>query len=377
MDVFLKNLTKYVLLVAALCGAAYAQEFKRVSDGVEFAEAAREFAGKNVNLKILRLDLRKVRLDVHHAGSNAALGTETTSQIAQRHGGIAAVNAGFFRLDKSPFLGDPVGLFVVDGKPLSEASDNRIQLIINNRGDRTEVTMARASVRHSFRIGGATFDINGINRERKVNEIIMYTPEFGGSTIPDASGTEFVILNGSITTIVKDTGNAAIPPGGYVISAAGTARDAIEAAVRNADRVTLVRAWEGLTGGFARDRTRLDVVAGSPMLVNNGRVQVTWEQENRKRDFVDTRHPRTAAARLRNGKFLLITADGRSEGSGGLGLEDLAAYLVELGAVEAMNLDGGGSTTMYVNGRVVNQPSDNEGERKVSDALVVTPRRKR
>ena len=118
----------------------------------------------------------------------------------------------------------------------------------------------------------------------------------------------------------------------------------------------------------------VDFVGGVPQLVKNGKVDVTWEQEKTTRSFVETHHPRTAVAKLKDGKFLMITVDGRSEASGGISLYDLAAYLLELGAVDAMNLDGGGSTTMFLNGKVVNHPSDKEGERKVSDALIVTPR---
>nr|MBP9111150.1 phosphodiester glycosidase family protein [Pyrinomonadaceae bacterium] len=63
------------------------------------------------------------------------------------------------------------------------------------------------------------------------------------------------------------------------------------------------------------------------------------------------------------------------EQSAGLDLYDLAAYFLELGATDAMNLDGGGSTTMFLDGKVVNKPSDKEGERKVSDAILVTLRK--
>jgi exopolysaccharide biosynthesis protein len=58
-----------------------------------------------------------------------------------------------------------------------------------------------------------------------------------------------------------------------------------------------------------------------------------------------------------------------------MNLYELAEYLFSLGAVEAMNLDGGGSTTMFLDGKVVNKPSDKEGERKVSDAILVTLRK--
>ena len=83
------------------------------------------------------------------------------------------------------------------------------------------------------------------------------------------------------------------------------------------------------------------------------------------------------AERLLADLLPLRTVDGRSESSGGIGLYDLAAYLIELGAVDAMNLDGGGSTTMFLDGKVINKPSDKEGERKVGDALLVFPRTKR
>jgi exopolysaccharide biosynthesis protein len=104
---FMKNLILLVLLALVLYSTALAQEFKQVHDGIEYSQFTRqvkindkETASAVVNA--LRLDLKKVRLDVHHA-MDAAIGLEKTSSIAARHGAVAAVNAGFFRLDKSIF----------------------------------------------------------------------------------------------------------------------------------------------------------------------------------------------------------------------------------------------------------------------------------
>src|SRR5688500_9030837 len=119
-----------------------------------------------------------------------------------------------------------------------------------------------------------------------------------------------------------------------------------------------------------------DVDGGIPQLIKNGNIEITWEQEKSSKAFVETRHPRTAVAKLKDGKFLMITVDGRSERSAGIGLQHLAEILLELGAADAMNLDGGGSTAMYLDGKIVNQPSDKEGERKVGDAILVFPRKK-
>jgi exopolysaccharide biosynthesis protein len=352
---------------------SHAQDYKAVRDGIEYAEVEREFSGKPVNINLLRLDLKKVRLDVQRA-NDRAIGTETTSSIAKRHRAVAAINAGFFRLDTSPFLGDPVGLLMIDGDLISEPVNERIQLIINNRPAQTDVFMARSTISQSLRIGKDTVKVAGINRERKADDLVIYTPPFGKTTLTGNNGIEIVIVKGNIYSISLDVGNSVIPDNRYVISASGSMRDVLAPIARKEAAVTLISDWENMPSVLLKDRDKLDVVTGVPQLIRNGKIDITWELEKTTKSFVETRHPRTAVAKLKNGRFLLLTADGRSETSAGLDLYDLAAYLLELGATDAMNLDGGGSTTMFLDGKVVNRPSDASGERKVSDVLVVTPR---
>jgi exopolysaccharide biosynthesis protein len=89
----------------------------------------------------------------------------------------------------------------------------------------------------------------------------------------------------------------------------------------------------------------------------------------------EARHPRTAVGFSRDSSTLvLLTVDGRSENSGGMTLLELADMMRQLGAWQAMNFDGGGSTTMVIDGRVVNHPSDHQGERAVGNALLVVSR---
>jgi exopolysaccharide biosynthesis protein len=90
----------------------------------------------------------------------------------------------------------------------------------------------------------------------------------------------------------------------------------------------------------------------------------------------EARHPRTAAGFSRDSSTIfLVTVDGRSENSGGVTLVELARLMRRLGAWQAINFDGGGSTTMVVEGKVVNAPSDSSGERAVGNALLVMRRR--
>ena len=332
-------------------------------------------------MNMLRLDLTKVRLDVVHA-MDAAIGTERTSSIAIRHGAVAAINAGFFRLDTSIFAGDPAGILKIDHKDVSEPVSKRIAIFINNVADRTDVVFAHLEFRSWVEIGGRILTIDGINRERKENELIEYRPIFGRSTLTQPGGIELIVRNGKVTGIIDGAGSNDIPQGGYVLSANGTKREDILKWVRLGKKVKGYTALPGLPiGSPVSAETENppygyeDITNGVPRLIRNGRVDVTWEQEKASKSFVETRHPRTAVAKLKDGKFLMVTVDGRSESSGGIGLYDLANYLLELGATDAMNLDGGGSTTMFLDGRVVNHPSDKEGERKVSDAILVTLRK--
>lgn len=99
-----------------------------------------------------------------------------------------------------------------------------------------------------------------------------------------------------------------------------------------------------------------------------------------KRAFNDNRHPRTCACITDDGKVLLLTADGRTDQAYGLSLPELTTLLQSLGCRDAVNLDGGGSTTMWISGQpfngVVNMPCDNKlfdhlGERKVANAVLI------
>ena len=89
----------------------------------------------------------------------------------------------------------------------------------------------------------------------------------------------------------------------------------------------------------------------------------------------ETRHPRSAIGFSRDSTTLfLLVVDGRSQKSVGMTLVELAALMRRLGAWQAMNLDGGGSTTMIIDGAIVNAPSDQTGEREVGNALLVVRR---
>ena len=381
-------IVSFLSIVCALCSQIIAQDFRTVHDGVEYARVDHKIGNDLVKISLLRLDLKKVRLDVHHA-HDKAIGLETTSSIAKRKGAVAAINAGFFRLDMSKFAGDAAGVLKVDGKVLSENVNGRVALGISN-GKKTDVAFAHINTSVAILNLGLSVDgimqIDGINRQRKSHEIILFTPEFGRTTQTDNAGDEYVIRrgnewspNGKIVEIRKGKGDSLIPIDGYVISGTGEKVEKLRVffstGFQRASSSVINDTLEVGVNKFFSDAE--DIVAGVPQLIKNGKIDITWQQEKASRSFVETRHPRTAVAKLKDGKFLMMTVDGRQPGvSVGMTLQELAEYLLGLGAVDAMNLDGGGSTTMFLDGKVVNIPSDREGERKVGDAIIVTLRKR-
>ncbi len=391
----MKKLFLLILFILSVPVNSLPQEFKTLRDGIEYAEATRRIDKLPVRINLLRLDLRKVRLDVVH-GMDKAIGVETVSSMAQRRKAFAAINAGFFRLDKSEFAGDAAGIFQIDGKLLSESLNDRIAALITNGKKNTEVAFRHLKTSVVLGYGvDSEIGISGINRERGAGEVIVYTPEFGPTTKTKDGGAEIVMktecgpkewpgCRGRVVSVNEEKGNSAIPTDGMVISIDSGMKEfahhvsSIKISSKEVFpfRIPFFVTAAGnnaITDNFLRAE---DIVGGVPQLIKNGRVDITWELEKSSRSFVETKHPRTAVAKLKDGKFLMITVDGRSESSGGISLNDLAALLLEFGATDAMNLDGGGSTTMFVNGKVANHPSDKDGERKVSDALLVFSRKK-
>lgn len=114
-----------------------------------------------------------------------------------------------------------------------------------------------------------------------------------------------------------------------------------------------------------------DALGGGPALVSEGEVRVATNEEVFFGSAIPYTHPRTAAGITADGTLLLLLVDGRQRQSRGVRLEELAAILVEIGAEEALNLDGGGSSSLVVNGRLLNNPVGRGTEREVMTALGV------
>ena len=355
------------------------QQFQQVDRGIEHLRIARGHKSENETtgpwvINMLRVDLSQVELRIAHA-LDEGVGLETTSSIAARYGATAAVNAGFFRTTGT-YRGESSGVLVLDGKLISEPVDGRAAFGLIRSSGVADIMFGHLKFSGYVQSGrGRRIAVNGMNRPRGVDELVVYTPEFHKTTLTTPDGVEVIVRRNRIIRIRAGEGSSVTPLDGFVISASGSAREWVLANLRAGSQVRLdsklLPVESQMTDSWRRAAC---VVGGGPQLIRDGMVAITFDEEKIEAKFVTDRHPRTSIARLRDGRMLVVTVDGRQPAvSAGMSLLELANLLLEFGARDAINLDGGGSTTMVVSGKLVNNPSDQTGERPVSDAILIFP----
>ena len=366
-----KLVALWLSALAVVAQPASPVTWQPVAPGVERAHIVRE---QPWSIHVLRIDPSQVVLDVFHARDHA-VGLERVSAMAARRDAIAAINGGYFRMTGT-FAGDSTGTLQIDGKILSEPDRGRAAVGLVRTRQGTRLIMGHVAWQGTVKAGETTRRLDGLNRPRGANELVLFTPEFNETTLTDATGTEALVRDGRVVEIRADAGSTPIPRDGFVLSATGTAAVWLRTTLTAGTRVTAAVGLEPVDD-LPRNpwRDAEDILGAGPKIVTAGRVDITGEREKVAPAFVTDRHPRSAIAAMADGRVLLLVVDGRQpELSVGMSLDELARVLIELGAVDAINLDGGGSTTMVVKGAIINRPSDPTGERPVSDAIFVRPR---
>jgi hypothetical protein len=373
---------------SALASTNIVDQFK-ASSGVTFKDT-RITSTYNQAVKSLEVNLSDsyTKVEVGVPNPLNTLSRTTAQAIAHTRDGhqvVGAVNGSFFNQDRLPMYLISYRNKLVNAGIIASREDQYVNEPIAFGID----SQGKGKIDHynldlSFVHSGNAYSITSTNKERSYDNLILYTPDFpGGYTNTNPYGMEVVItgldseldlefgstVTGKVQSIRRhgDSTNTKIPQDGFVLSAHGESLEALKY-MQIGDSINLSvnidTQWKN--SDF--------MLAGGPLLVNNGQVSLSMDpNSSRARE----RAPRTAVAIDHDGgKVFFVTVDGRQTGySTGMSLPEFAQHLKNMGVDAALNLDGGGSTTMAARYpgdslvKLANKPSDG-WERSVSTTLM-------
>lgn len=310
-----------------------------VEKGVKHVRMIRFYKNKPVRINIVEMSLGiNQGLAVEPAIASDTLSSKRTiSNIAGRDNAIVAINGGYFK----PQTGVPLGTLMINKKVYTGPIYDRVAMGIFDNG----FEMARVQLKAELKTNLGGIKIDNVNQPRMLSvHTIVYTPDWGAYSPPSPKyGMQLVISNGKL--LRSSYSRNKIPEDGYVIVGPKKVLEQIVNARKFKLDIKLNPEWKDVN----------HIISGGPYLVKNGDIYVDMTAQ--KLASVGGRNPRTAVGYTKDNHLIMLTADGREGASIGLTLVELANLMKELGCINAMNLDGGGSTVMYVNGKIVNKPA--------------------
>lgn len=378
-----------VSVLAAAClsmSAAYSSDVCKetnVTAGVNYKEITRTVQdGKNIAIYVLSID-RSVKGISYRAmkGQNHVIGTDQVSDMAKRLDVgdgevIAAINADYYCMT-APYAGESCGILLKKGELMISPTKGWPTFGFDYHGNPI-YTMEEFG--GSVILGKESCEITKLNRPwhtyTPADSLTLYTPSFSSSTIGKNSDTNTIVTNikpalpfkvgvkytGTISEIKKGVSNIEIPYNGIVLCGSGKYAAFLD---KNAQKGKKVQFSVKLSPSL---KTVCEATGCWPLIVHDGKTG-TWEDTDT--ELVDKKHARTSIGW--NDKYIfIVNVDGNNRETGsGMTVQEISEFMQELKCKEAVCMDGGGSTTMVVRGKVMNHPSDRKGERSVSDGWAV------
>lgn len=340
-----------------------------------------------------------------HAGGRSIRGLDTVPNLAARNNALMMMNGGFWRSGPG---GNPNGTWIVNGQMLSEPESQGV----GPRGtigwlNDGRIVVDRISANMSVTGPNLNVKVNGINRDWRrtpdatsdsFDAVIAYNSAFGGPVrvnVPQGSSNGALTsvrvkadawpgtgsVSAKVTEVVSGQTSLTVGNDEVIITGRGASARAL-AGLQAGQTVSLNTQLVPMDPAKAGDWTQVHTaIAGGPQVLRNGQVTppADWISEGfEPRVHSNVRHPRTAIGRTANNETVMITADGRQNGySVGLTMQELGQYMASQGVVDAVSLDGGGSTQVTVGSRLVNRPCCDRSLRRVADGIAILPRQTR
>jgi exopolysaccharide biosynthesis protein len=346
-------------------------ETQTVSPGVTHTEfVVRNPEGRSEG-DLLNVNLKNTSVSTDLLFPGAVAARDEVSDMAENANAVAAVNGDFFDIGET---NAPRGPAIADGDGLKASLPNRQNVFaVSMKG---VARLDRISLQGSITTPDDALVLDGLNQSAlEVGGIVAFTPVWGAATRKRATcvtsrdatcsenTTEVVVRDNVVTKVRQEPGSGAIPRGTFILVGREAGADELRKKLQPGEQVTMRSKLSSQLGApleFA--------IGGNPILLHDGVVPQVG--------LGDPAHaPRTAAGASRDGRRLyLVTVDGRSAKSVGLRTKEVAEMMRKLGADDALNLDGGGSSTLVAREpgeqdvTVQNVPSDGS-QRRVAEGI--------
>lgn len=328
---------------------------KTVDRGVKHIKLTKYYDGRPVKINVVEVDLKLAdNFEIKPALSSQASNLKsrrTISTIAKNSEAIAALNGTFFK----PQTGVPLGTLMIDGKLYTGPVYDRVAMgIFDNSFD-----MARVQFDSYLKTSKSSIKLDNLNQPRMLSSYVLAYSNDWGKVSPSTPKYGFQIAIKDSKIVGSSYSPMPIPEGGYVI--VGPEKQLKP--LLNEEKAELI------LGTFPVWKDVKHIISGGPYLVKNSEVFVDMTAQ--KLGAIGGKNPRSAIGYTRENNLIMVAVDGREGSSVGMTLTQLAYFMKSIGCVNAMNLDGGGSTVMYVDGAVVNSPQVRGGI-TISNALVLS-----
>ena len=302
---------------------------------------------------LVKADPKLIDLGLEIADKTNVVKKRSVRNLAAQANSIVAINGGFFA-----YGGGAVGAVKADNVWQRLPWRNRTALGWNDKN--ALINPLHANLQIDLRRGNQSLArgeaaLNGFNlpgqRAAISNGFILLTPQFKPTYVLQPNETAAAIQNGKIVEFYANQAEVPLTSQDYLLVARGTMAPWLLPTATAPDNLRVqIQSTPNVWDNYPT------IVGAGPRLVANGQVQTNEVEEEFQPDVI-ARGPRTAVGWDKDRNWLFLVADGRQATSVGLTIPETAVLFAQMGAVEAMNLDGGSSTQLVINGELVNTPS--------------------
>ncbi|MFA6915863.1 MAG: phosphodiester glycosidase family protein [Parachlamydiales bacterium] len=362
----------------------HAQRKETVHPGVEYVHYTDD---SPLSVHILKADPNVCRI-VCAKGLNNGIGRECLPTIAGRYDALGAINGGYFTIGGA-YDGRSSGMCKILDRWFSSPFREASTIAWNDHDPRVECS--RGGIIWSLKLGDRFYPIDYFNSPIRPEMASLFSWAMHRSTLTPKGTLEVVFKDGTIISVHKPGGDTAIPSGAWVYALDKGHADygshfevGMKAELNhrfvffneNFEDVNVAPEYEA----FWQNADYL--MSGGPILIKDGVETSNYDKDILKQSVMYTRQPRSVIAVTENNEWLFAAVEGRQPRvSKGMDVMEVASFLKSIGCKHALNMDGGASVLMMVEGKIINTPmfngieSDDElGQRRIADALLVVPR---